>query len=800
MDSFQNAYRPGLQSLVSPTGEAKTYPDGEILLLRNVQLRDTSEAAMRIKVRRTARVEVKGTIYGRSHRVRLTQKEHSPSGLNVALINAEGVPDFEKIHNLVRHSVTNDLARAARVNDIAIRFVAENTYENYTSLLFNLCALSWVAERHQKASRHILNIKISNECLPSELTPVDRREEVYWALVDRICTGNCGYKRVPFTYPIGNWEEAISHGKEDGNKSKIFNIKCWRVDDYSDGHTVIDSKRFVEFGFKHRHFLVNEGFRDYDFDNQNAYGRKQGYYDDDVATAEMVFKRKFLVRAEGMTSRDMGIIMLAIYCRKRYTPFLCDQDNILATGADKITWIGEESSAVRSRLDQFANSGRLRFSSADVRSAMHKFIALHRCYDDAMNGFRLFDNFVAQPLPTTVEGHLWSNHEWTTDLPVLGMRRAGLAMMVSETAALITPDALDIASKMVNRMSVQQGVGLMVNYLWFWGEYFYVAQQAQHDEMVSSMVGGKFKEMDPKIWQAGILSAMVGQRQPVSPFTHVGTRMTYSNDSNFNNRDLLVNQDSGGRELSILSETRVNEGEIFLRFKVFVPPSSPAAIMGCAGPLLRGTPYDPVLQINAAATQRLATGMYKETDWMNLWKCGVIQRWNGWDLRYCEGNNVDRDRCAVMFASNEDMIALPPVIDGDAAILRPYVIFRSDERNHNYGEHIFDKMQDGSTRSMVWNLGAATMKEHGVRRSEDATLYTGGGSRINMVYERVILDRQYTVMVMADYDKESGDFRYELTRTGEVPVQQAIAAQAEVEEVGVQQALAAELSQQEMEE
>lgn len=366
--------------------------------------------------------------------------------------------------------------------------------------------------------------------------------------------------------------------------------------------------------------------------------------------------------------------------------------------------MGMTSGAVRQKL-----VGPHPYQTVDFRvvwKTFQKFVATHRCHGDFLSGLRLFDNYISQPLPTTVEAHVYFRIEWVTDLPVLGMRRAMLAVLVGGAPAYIFPEPFAVIRSLADNHHITLGVSQYINHLWYWGEYFY-AMRAAKDEVLNDII-----DMNVQYRLSSVFSEMLGVKRPVAPFFAVGTRFRHCFESNFGIEctaiDIAVVKN---RELDKTSTADQIEGIPIRRWNYTVPPSGVGMLIGSAGSLIAGTPYGPVVEATRPEVSRGRRRLIYRSTYLNTWTPGLVDRWNGYDHKYSDGTNLIRDQHLVMWTNNHDMLALPPVYDHRQELGATYVCHGSVERDRVFGFQAYDMLLPGVKRTSLWKTGPGTIKE-----------------------------------------------------------------------------------------
>lgn len=772
--------RPGLSSFIQPSGRVESYDQGRLMSVRRVKLDDgTEERRSRIKMRAKTTIELHSTIYGRAHQVRAGVINHSPSGLNHQMINAYGMPDVEKVQRYFRNTIQDDQAKMSRINRITTQFVATDTYENYTALFFSMRSLAWTLECTERCTTVMKTFRVPEVLL----APMERQltEADYWFRAGQIMQGQCGYTAAYGFQPFGDLSagalNAIVPRKKDG--ARFVQARVWVCPEYIDGHSTITSRRYREAGFVNRHYLYNEICKSNIIDPDLLVGSTNAMPDKTAEAAELYFAHQYFVRGEGLTAKDIWVLAQCIYARRRHTPFLCDQNVDLGKESERTLFVGIDTESVREMLE-YAQGSELgpglvppcmSYTYDDVMDTLYKFVAIHRCYDDSVLAMNLFDNYVAQPLSTTVEGHIYFNIPWITDLPKLGMRRAAVAIMLADQPALIAPSAYDTHHSFTGITRVQTSISVAVNHLWYWGEYLYIAGRLNWDQTINELTRGKAHDMQVDRWQASVISAMVGQKQPTSPFYGVGTRFRYSFDKCFGAPRIEMDNIPDSRELNMTSDGIMAQGIHCRIFKYTVPPPNAGFIIGLDGTLLTNTPYGARFTITKPRTQLGRNNLVKRVSRANAWALGVSGRWNGYDVKYSDGSVQRRSEALVMFAANEDSIAPPPVFDPDVEMLNEHAIYGTIEREHVFGELPTDSLEEDGQREFIWNNDKIGLMAEFSRRSYESVSLGATGRRSQALMARVQFDKEFLLAVNAEYQPESADFRLEQVMAGLVPDQ-----------------------------
>ncbi len=776
--------RPGFSAFIKANGAIDEYADGQVMAIRRMQLTDmTEERTRRIKMRRRTNVEVNGTIYGRGHKVRTNTIAHSPSGLNVQYTTPAGHPDPEALQRTFRNTVLDDQARLTRINNITTQFVTRDTYENYVGLFFSLFSLAWTIEHVDKNTTHRRRIPFGPEIL--EMPQPGEDPNTYWGRARAILRDQAGYAVEDFAQPLGGLGNGrLAQLRPDDRQRRHVMVDVWEVPSYDDGHTHINTQRFRTAGFVNQRYVCNNIVRTNPLPLDMLGGSVRNLPDANENDAAVFFGNRFFVRSEGFTDADFWITAMALYGRQRSTPFLCDQTVPLAGEDDRTIFIGHTNAEVQAALNRFtgvadpAHNPSLTVSFDDVMKTLNKIVSIHRCYDDLAIARDLFDNFVIQPDPSTVESHVYPNICWTTDLPRLGMRRAAIGPLLGGTPALITPKSLANARLHHPIRRLQTSISLLTNTLWFWGEYLQAAQHTHWDEAVYDLVGGKAHEMNVSRWQATVISAIIGQEQPTSIFEGVGTRFTQSFEPNFGHSTVRIDNIPQSRELDRTSDHIVLHLVQCRRFKYTVPPPNAAQIAGISGTLAMFTPYNSHFSVEKPKRLRARQRLISRTDRLNIWNIGVAGRWNGYDVWYGDDTTHDRAQHLVMYAANREQIPHPPVFDAEVDIVNQYTLFNIYERDNCFGDGPLDALETLGTRDFAWMNEATELKSRFNRRAADSAILGGRGPRNMVLFEQVEFDQEYVIAVRAAYDGEQADFRVEQVMAGVVPAPPLEAPQA----------------------
>lgn len=724
-------------------------------------------------MRRKSNIEIHVNVYGRSHSLRADVVHHSPSGLNVALINAHGHPDVPKMQMLMRNT---GLARFTRVNRIATRFEEYNTAENYTSLLFSMRSLAWTMDMVDKCTSHLITVKIPDELLEGEGAELD--EDEYWRRVGVVASGKFGFCREEEMRPLGDLSPvALKALPGSRNKQKTIQVMVWKTPAYDDGRIQINKQRYLQAGFVNSCFLVNNKVRSGMIPSNNIRGFVGVMPDTNPDVVDQYFRSKYFVRSEGMTDRDVWVLMQCVFNRRRSTPFLCDQSIDHKNANEDIVFVGMTDQEARKCFrramgeDTPADPPCMHYTFEDIMSSHDKFVTTHRVYDDAAVARQMFDSYVVQPACSTVESHIYFNVEWLTDLPALGMRRSCIGELLGGQGAMISPQNFEAFQAMTGLSRVQLGISFVHNHLWMWGEYLAVSQRALWEEAVIDLVAGKAHEIVVNEWQATVISAMLGNMQPAVPFYGVGTRFKYSFESCFNARTITVENVDHGQELGMTAVRTVAGGVNTLTFKYTVPPANASVILGLAGSLAIQTPYAHSFTVTNPVKKLSRRSVIGRTDRYNVWALGVAARWNGYDVRYADGSFSERENYLVMCAQNSDMIAMPPVFDSDVDWFNGHTLFGVYEREHVFGDSPTDTLVEGGRREFVWNNDQIALHETFDRRGMETSQLNTRGRKTVALTERVRIDREYLVAVNSEYRPEEADFRVVPVRAGQVPDQ-----------------------------
>lgn len=761
--------RPGFDTFLDIGGDVEEFDCGRVMVTRRLELQDTTEnRSDRINMRRSALQECNGTVYGRKHVVRSNMRAHSPSGLNKNMIDANGWVDEEILASHYRSVAGNFQARRARITTALDSW---DMYENYVGVIASLYSLAWTIEMLTKASRTTVSVLVPPEVLD---LPAPTTEDGYWARVALIAQGQFGYARVLSEQPLGSLTNADIIGLSTDPNCRAVEVECWQAPAYDEGDCRISHTKFLEAGFRQGLFLCNNQARRHLVDENASHGWIGNVPDTTHGEALAPMGHRYLIRSESMCALDYWVLMTALYKRQRATPFLCDQDFRCGEEHTSVMFIGNDKTAVvRSAIRDFQegkDAKSLRVTFDDVMRVLDSFVERHRCYDDAMTARLLFDNYVAQPLPNTVESHVYFNVEWVTDMPIVGMRRAAVDLLLGELPALIQPRALAEMRDLKGLKRSQLSVSLAVNTVWFWGEYLYVAMRSAWDETVSDLREGKVHATHTQTWQSSVISAMVGREQPVPVFQSVGTHFKCASKRCFGASELPVDEPDFDSETAMLA--RLEEpggGKYVLHYVLTVPPASTAMIVGLGGTLTVNTPLSPAFLIERPQRFRALRRLVSPTVRANVWASGLVASWNGYDYMYTDGSSQNRNDYLVMWAPNSDNLAPPPVFNSEVAFFNQHQWYRTVERDDVFGDDPYAFMGAGMKRQFRWRTSGAKLHTRYDRRSVPAVDLGTRSHQPMFLVDRVKLEQQFLAGVRAEYDSDVADFRLEQIMVGLVP-------------------------------
>lgn len=749
---------PGYGDRVEENGVPKKFPKGRVLFTQHVSLVDLEEDRFeRMRMRRPAVVESKATVYGRKHTLNPGLREHSPSGISKKFINADGTFAMNMIHEEIKKAVTNDQARMTRMNKIVNNFVTADSYENYCAMLFSMLSLAWTILMTKKTTKVKRTLNLNKVAIPEEMPTLGE----YKNLFSRACEGVVGLPKLFNPNSVMGFEQ-FANLMDKPQEHVLWETEVWMCPGYDDGHVKISRSRFEKAGFVNQMFLAGDHWQR-PVDPTLFVGSSDAFYDG--PGTDNIFNNKYFVRSETMTPRDFAAIYLATFERHRATPFLCDQDVKNPSGS--IVYVGLTSAeAVEMSQDVMNVMPHLTYES--VIETWHKFVAIHRVYDDATVALRLFNNFIVQHDPDTVEAHAWFDMEWYTMMPQLGMRRAALAMFLDEGAAFISPESVDMIAAMKRYNIVQMSASHVVNSTWFWGEYLWLTTNTSTVRACQDLIAGKMHAADYQTWQATVRSGVTAIAQPVAYFKQTGTMMRYCNDTNFGVDHLFVDEISGELRQLHLNADFVQVGDRHrLDWLRTIPPSGQEVILGFTGDLMQNCPYRAQFGYTKPEREESLRAWTYRMEYNDLWALNAVSRWQGYDVRYSDGGSNIDEECIVSYAANDVSLPPPPEFRTTARFLHKFDILRVYERDHVFGSNPWECVGQRKERRFQWKVGKLTMTEDATRRGNPAMMTILAPTATGRVYEKIQLESQYIAQVLSKYNPDEADFRLALIMVGD---------------------------------
>lgn len=184
-----------------------------------------------------------------------------------------------------------------------------------------MASLAWTLDAVNMNNVHTISLTVPRDVAPLDGVDIDE-ETHYWQLVQAIRADQTGYVSIAVERPLGAYGALVDICRRTRANERRVRVRVWKVRAYADGHVNIRKHRFVEAGFVNNCFLANYYTREAALvDTNNWHGCVNAFPDSN---------RNYIIRGEGLTCHDLGVLAMTLYHRRRCTPFLSDQDFELA--------------------------------------------------------------------------------------------------------------------------------------------------------------------------------------------------------------------------------------------------------------------------------------------------------------------------------------------------------------------------------------------------------------------------------------------------------------------------------------
>jgi hypothetical protein len=767
--SYLTSIAPYVFDYVGELSLPDEFTNGQILLRKATTINDEeSERMVRLKARRLTNLSAMGTVYGREHKLQFGSRVHSPSGLNVEMILANGQYSEEELTKLIRSMVVADDARAVRTNQIVNAFQRSDKYENYTRLLFSLLSMYYTQLAYEKTTKTQKRYKITKTFIDGLKFDFDE-DELACDYIVRKFLNSIGMKITQPGYIVNG---SIMNWLQMDSKTEEIDVVLdfWVINKYDDGHTVIDNERGKVFGFNNRSYVVvNPNIRVPFYEGINYHG--QSFINvSGEASLDAYANQRYKLRLDGLTTNQVSILLTAIKGFDRITPFLSDQ-RIMSIDIGQVHFYGPNGKI--SDFYRFETFDRQQITSDTIKDTIRKFVNTHRCYDDMLVAMRSFMPYIAQPDADTVEAHTWWDREYSTVLPEFGAFRGLHVQFISGVPAQLTKDAMDVWNAISHSWQYITVAGFVHNTLWQWGEYMRFMNLSDGLEQLSAVHRPGEVSRPRESWIPGIISGVTGKAMPANIFLDCGT--IYKDDPSDMFVGKVVNIDSTTEtDLQRKSwgwSTRTLTSGLALTLNQPAAPSGIVLVIGSAGSLLSGTPLCPKFLVTKPEVDYGITRTLIRSSWFNTWAMGVVTRFHGYDLKYTVGSDSKYANTRDMWAANNVQIVTPPVLDMDTADYSRYRWLGTVDRDVTFAENPMDKMSPGEQRSFVWkNMKAVVMRKADIK-SLPAAQFSSTAMTVTKAYTAFVTDLNYVQSVLSSYDPTTQGFQLALTRLGQLPQQ-----------------------------
>lgn len=506
--------------------------------------------------------------------------------------------------------------------------------------------LAWGVIIQDRATTTLQTITVSRDLIPDSM-PTDPVEydRKYWAVISSIFSTTCGFSSAFMDRPV-DVDDLIHRKKQDQTASSHYQIsyRVLQAPPFYDEHVTIHHTRFISAGFRNARFLMGQGLRTCSVHTDVILGLEHAeQIDHYIASKHSSASTDYFINAQNMTSKRLGILVLALFSRRRTTPFLCDQTVEIAQPDDRIVLIGMETQAARRMFEQFLSSEWRTFSSNDVKETIEMVAQLHSAYDDLNSAFLHTHNFICQPLPDCAQSHVYFDVLWRSYLPAVSLCSSAFLQNLPNEVQ----DRLAEVRKVSGPVNDLFTLAMRRNTLWFWGEYLHVQRRL----LTRSLKSGGIKVVDSQYSQAALVSSMSGKASAVRECYTVFD--TLELEAYFIGRKGTVADECKMDSTWEMFGKRLDrdDGSIEMRWQYQVAPSNVVGIIGEGGSMLDGTPWakEFCIEFEQGYNNNWIPCL---RDLTSLWACAVVSTWNGYVVNFVRTDLQKGDSCCRIEASD----------------------------------------------------------------------------------------------------------------------------------------------------
>jgi len=734
--------------------------NGKLLFTRAATINDYEEDRVhRMKNRKLTNLALTGTIYGREHDILPSTRIHSPSGINVAMLLADGQINENELSNVVKQMVVADDARMVRSNQIVNSFLRADRYENYTALLFAIITFYYTLINTEKNTKKYENYKITKQMFDNAVALEGMNDErklgakLTELVLDEL---KIGYHRGKGMLLPG-MSLILSHFSNSHTDYNI-SIPYYEIDDYNDGHTVISDIRGTEFGFVEKKFYAMDP-RDYIVYYSSAFYHGQPFMNiGGIADLDKYASHKYRMRLDGMTTNEIAVLLYLLQGNTRCTPFLSDQE-VLDIDLKDLHFYGPAGNLTDYYVA--AEFDKKKISPQVVKSMLKKVVNNHRCYDDLLVAMRLANHLSSQPDADTVEAHSWIDMKWRICLPEFGAFRAIMIHMLMGEPCKLTADAMSLWTDVSGSWEYLITTGVITNALWHWGEYLRYVNVSSGQDQLLAIHQPTVVARERHTWVPALISAITGKSVPAYIFPGCGIELATDALDMFTDRVVKYNTTTLTMAQAAFWGWTIHA---FTDHSIYhlsqpAPPTGIVAMINTAGSLVDNTPLQQQFKITNPSAQHGISRVIIKSDWYNTWAVGLVARYHGYDLGYTLGSDKQYKDERTIWAPNNVQIAYPPVFDLEADLYDGYRWFGTKDRQHTPAENPLLRMATGTVKRMGWFTTKLRLKALPDMKAYDATTTQMSRQPVSFVGKQFESDLNYIASVLAKYNVVDQDFQ-----------------------------------------
>jgi len=584
----------------------------------------------------------KGTVYGVRSELQLLVRSHSYYGMNKAVLDSNGTPNPAAVVKHLREINTSVDLKEPRLNKLFNYAVAEDFYDNSTSLLVCMLMKYYTLEfdKRMNVSDHIKKLT-RTQVQQIEDAQIDQKVPLFSQMLKEGQDGvGCAANDHRMMYLVDAASLWLHRTEEPMLEMRL---KVWNMYSYNDGHSTSGTHFGDHFGFVRGRYLRHDKFNWAIHNSMYIKAEKPGLQDTD-ALIESLSAWKGHLNMTNLTEEESALLDWCLHGNLRCSPFLIDQD----------LQFGLEHDSIRGVYLGRIGSINKAVTPTQILSLYNKLVKSHRWYEESLAAKNLLKYWVCQPATETVESHWWTYVPRRLVLPALGLKRAVFQCFLDGEAVSLTATALEDYKDSTN--SIQSDLiapSMLCNTAWYWGEFMSRNNALDVYDLHRKLMQPDDAEIRADLRSDAIVSAILGTgiRKSLFPGTatyipgglsdHYGIRVKFGNVNIVEAREHGYDVDPN-----------------YVVMNKLVAPSGVAMITGLPGTLQNSTPYGTIFSTNPMVKKYDCGNWRDAMNYNDIWAHGVVARWNGHDLDYAHPKHDGRH---TVYAANDVSVAMPPV-------------------------------------------------------------------------------------------------------------------------------------------